>query len=93
MKKKKEQLNAIQTLSNKTSLPLDLLCGYPYLQLFSNRELLIEGVYGLCEYTSEKICVNVGKKKLSISGRSLNLGRLNNKNMSVTGYITNIEFE
>lgn len=93
MKKKSNKINVVQALSNATQLPLDLLVGYPYMQIYGNREIVIEGVYGISKYNDDCLCVNISSKKLSVCGKNLRLDYLNNKNMSVKGYITGIEFE
>lgn len=91
--KNKKKINVIQAISNKSELPIDLLCGYPYMQLFGNREIIIEGVHGITKYQQDILSVNIANKKLCIRGRDLHLEYLNNNNMSLKGYIMNIEFE
>ena len=92
-KSKKEKEGIITAFSRKSGLPIDTLTGYPYYQVFGNREIILEGVYKLSEYSEESVAINVGRQRLKINGKNLKLDCLAEGNAVIKGYITSIEYE
>lgn len=64
----------------------------PRLEIFGNRELVIDGCAGVLEYSAEKIRVRYGRMVLQIIGRNLKISNLGAKSLSVTGFFTGFEF-
>lgn len=81
------------SLCEITGLPLDALGKLPVFQLFSDRELIIEGAKNI-EYYDE-LCVKIKAEKMhiTVNGESLTIKCLANRNLSVCGDIGTIQLE
>ncbi len=81
------------SISEITGLPLEILGKAPIFQLFSDRELIIEGAKNI-EYYDE-LCVKVMTDKIhvTVNGERLVIKCLANKNLSVCGDISMIQLE
>lgn len=61
-----------------------------YIELRGNNDLLLEGCDGILEYEENQISLQVGKQKLSITGRRLQLRYLSDKRIGISGYIKGV---
>lgn len=82
MKKKK---------SSFADLPLAI--SEPSLEFLSNREVTVEGSRGVLSYSEEEIKVNTEGMTVSFFGRGLNLKCISPIALSVSGFITRVEFD
>lgn len=71
----------------------DLVGNIPKLTVNSGKEVVIEGKCAILEYTSEKIRASCGKMKISVTGRALNVGLLDNCALVVRGVVCGVFFE
>ena len=78
---------------NKSDVPYNLLSKRPYIELFGNSKMSIEGRYSIQEYTEEFIKLKLGKSTLLVYGRSLGLHNVTFEGFAITGKISQIEFE
>ena len=76
-----------------SELAINTLCSKPLLHLYSDKELIIEGVNDLDYYDEECVRIAFEKKTMSIKGKHLCIKCLANMNLSVSGIIENVSFE
>lgn len=65
----------------------------PYLELFGNREIRIEGCKGVLSYDEFLIRINTSGIIICLKGRGLSLKSLSPTCLVIEGYITAIEFD
>ncbi len=57
-----------------------------------NREIFFEGSKGVLEYNENSVKLNTGRCIVAFSGRGINISRMNEYGLTVSGFITSIEF-
>lgn len=62
------------------------------IEILGNNEAIIEGCKGILEYEEDIIKLNLGKMSVKFFGRNLTVKCMNNDNVILNGFITNIEF-
>lgn len=63
-----------------------------HMDICGNREITFEGSKGVLEYNENSIKVNTGKYIVGFCGRGLHIKYLNECNLIINGFITNIEY-
>ncbi len=63
-----------------------------HIELFSNRQMVIEGCRGVCDYSSEYLKLKLIKGYAEISGNGLDIFLYEDSSITVNGEILNIEF-
>ncbi len=63
-----------------------------YVELRGNKEVFIDGMSTILEYSQTKITVLVKKQKISIKGESLILLTMNDCRISIEGKIKALEY-
>lgn len=63
-----------------------------FIEIRGNREVLIDEAEGILEYSEEKIVILLGRLKLEISGKRLNLLTMNEGRISVEGFIESLRY-
>ncbi len=62
------------------------------MNVSDNREVLLEGSRGVIEYNENSVKINTGKYIVAFSGRGLKLSCMNEYNLTISGFITSIEY-
>ena len=83
----------VSGISDITGLPVDILSTSPIFQLYSDREMIIEGARNLEYYDDKCAKIDTGKIRIIICGDAISIKCLANSNLSVNGYITDIKLE
>ncbi|MHC1694485.1 MAG: YabP/YqfC family sporulation protein [Eubacteriales bacterium] len=65
----------------------------PLVQLFSNKELVVEGCLGLLSFDENTILLSTTIGKLKIDGRSLDLKNLSKSMVLIKGFILSVNYE
>jgi len=63
-----------------------------YIELISNREITLEGCQGVAEYKADYIKLRLLKGNLIICGEGFSIASFENKNITIKGKISSIEF-
>lgn len=63
-----------------------------HIELFSNREIIIEGCVGVSEYKNDYIKLKLTKGSIIICGEEFCIKSFENKNITVSGKISSLEF-
>ena len=69
----------------------DLIKG-AHIELFSNRQIIVEGCEGVFDYGEEYIKLNLGRGSLILCGKEFDIVTFQNRNITVKGVISTIEF-
>lgn len=88
---KSARKNKINLIESKSDVIENEILG-AQCQLFSNRELVVDGCVSIFEYSESYIKLNLCKGTLSISGSMLNISSFENDIITVKGTISNLEF-
>ena len=80
-------------IADKTVLPVDVLGKEAVFQLFSDREMILEGVRRLEYYDECYARIRTGCMFIEITGAKLVIKCLANQNISVSGQIEHIDLE
>ncbi len=85
-KRIKERIEELSSLGSGNELCM------PHIELFSNREVNIEGCLGIIEYNSSLIKLNCRGMTVKFNGDNLCIGNMNDGLACVTGTIVSVEF-
>ena len=72
-------------------LPGEPLPGQSLLELTGDRQVLIENHQGVTQYSRERIGVNVSYGELLVCGRGLELARMSQGQLVVSGAVDSIQ--
>ncbi len=74
------------------SVPNGLMTGGAHIELFSNKEAVIDGMRGVLEYNDCYIKLNTGRGTVEFFGTNLEISSLDINGLSISGNISKIEF-
>ena len=77
-------------MSDFTGLPIDVLGTKPLFEMYSDREMIIEGAEELEYYDENCVRIRSGNMIIGIHGDNLFIKCLANKNIAVCGKISEI---
>ena len=63
-----------------------------YIELFSNREIAIDGCQGVVDYKSDYIKLRLSKGSVTVCGEGFSIINFENKIITVKGKISSLEF-
>ena len=73
-----------------TELPTEVIPGMPLVEIVGCRRVLVENHKGISMYGCKEIHINVSYGKLCVCGAGLELARMTNKQLVITGQIDTI---
>ncbi len=91
--KNKNRQSIFSKISQKSNLPLDMLTNLPLIQVFSNREALIEDAGALIYYDDKKISLIHSKVPITFTGQNLKIHFLSNGDLRISGCIDTLIFD
>ena len=65
----------------------------PHIELIGDSECVIYGLKGICEYTKDRIKINMGKYCVTFVGQDLYINSFSYRGAIVKGVIASLEFE
>ena len=74
-----------------TELPGEPLPGQPVVELLGEGRVLIERHFGVCQYCSQYVSVNVGFGAVVVRGAGLELMHMSKDQLVISGKIVGIE--
>ena len=83
----------LETLTQRLSLPEELLGGVPRLTLTGSSSVRVENHGELLSYTDELLELGCGHLRLRIQGEGLLLRALDDEQLLVTGRLLSVEVE
>ena len=81
----------MERLALKVQLEEELLPGQSLIELLSDKRVLIEHHKGVIAFGNEEICVRLGCGILQICGQGLELEKMSNELLVITGRIQSLK--
>lgn len=93
MRKPKKTLGErVRQMGEQADLPAQLLPGFSHVELFQNRQAVVEGVKGVLGYGESQIQLNIGAMVLTFQGADLCIRSFQAEQLILTGTIAEISF-
>ena len=93
MRKKKETIREkAQRIGDSMDLPAQLLPGFCHLELWQNRQAVIEGVKGVLSYSETEIQLNLGSLLVTFRGAELGIRSYQAEQLTMAGIIAEVHF-
>ncbi len=86
------KLNLGEKLSEELGIPKNIVAGYNHIELFGNREAVVNDCAGILEYCDERIKLNIGKNTVLFCGSDLCMKEYGSSQAIISGTIATIEF-
>ena len=84
--------NKISLFGKAVDFPTELFSSCAHITLLGNRELTVDGCYGIVEYNECLVRLNIGDRLMCVTGQGLNVYDYNGNALSIKGNILNIEY-
>ena len=92
-RKKKEPLSeTARRVGDAMDLPAQLLPGFSHLELWQNRQAVVEGVRGVLSYSENEIQLNLGTLVATFRGADLNIRAYQGEQLTMAGTIAEVHF-
>ena len=69
---------------------VDMLCGYPFIQIYNGRELVIEGNCRILEYTDTALSAVCKGKIITVNGRGMDVKLMDINALVISGVILSV---
>lgn len=89
---KKTLKNKIKLFSSVMDIPEDPFGKTSRITLIGNKEAIIDGCFGIVEYSECLVKISIGTGCISFIGTDFNIGDYSGTSITVKGNIQNIEF-
>lgn len=90
--KKQSRINIQEKLSEELGIPKTIVSGFNHIELFGNREAIVNGCEGILEYGDEKIKINMGKNTIMFTGSDLCMKEYGASQAKISGVILTVDF-
>lgn len=84
--------NKIKLFSSAMDLPEDPFGKASRITLIGNKEAVVDGCYGIIEYTECLVKISIGAGCVSFIGVDFNIADYSSASITIKGNIQNIEF-
>jgi len=91
-KQKKTLGERVQQMGEQMDLPAQLLPGFSHVELFQNRQAVVDGVKGVLGYSETQIQLNIGTMVLTFKGADLCIRSYQTEQLILTGMIAEVLF-
>ena len=93
MRKKKEPLiEKARQAGEMLDLPARMLPGFSHIELWQNRQAVIEGVKGVLSYSENEIQLNLGALVVTFRGSELGIQSYQAEQLTMAGTIAEVHF-
>ena len=82
-----------ERMAELMEMPKDIILNYPKMTILGKKEIGIENIIGIVEFSDKIIRLNTHTHILKICGLNLIIKSLNGEGIEISGEITNILFE
>ena len=90
---KNDRKDAFSGGNRRSGLPgCELLTSKSRIELFSNREMILEGCLGVMQFNDNYIKLSLKGGNLILYGKSFDISGFSQNTITVRGYIESIEF-
>ena len=91
-KPRKTLAERVQQMGEQMDLPARLLPGFSHIELFQNRQAVVEGVRGVLSYSETQIQLNINAMVLTFKGADLSIQSYQTEQLILTGDIAEVHF-
>jgi len=91
-KKKSGLAEAAHRLGSAMDLPEQLLPGYSHVELWQNRQAVIDGVKGVLSYSEDEVQLNLGVLVATFRGAQLTIRSYQMEQLTLAGAIAELHF-
>lgn len=88
----REKKGVAARLGEWMEIPTDILSGQPHVELFGNREIMIDGCRGILEYGETFAKLDCGGMVLTIRGQGICINSFVQSAVNITGVLTDLDF-
>ncbi len=81
-----------EKISEELGIPKTIVAGFNHIELFGNREAIVNDCQGILEYSDERIKLNMGKNTVLFLGSNLSLKEYGASQAIITGIVFSVEF-
>jgi sporulation protein YqfC len=93
MRKPKKTLGQrVQQMGEQMDLPAQLLPGFSHIELFQNRQAVVEGVKGVLGYSENQVQLSISAMVLTFKGAELSIRSYQMEQLVLTGNIAQVDF-
>lgn len=82
-----------EKMADLIEIPKEIVLNYPKMTVTGKKEIVVENIIGIIEFTDKLIRLSTETHILKISGYKLIIKNLSADGIEITGEIVNIEFE
>ena len=82
-----------EKMADLIEIPKEIVLNYPKMTVTGKKEIEVENIIGIIEFTDKLIRLSTETHILKISGYKLIIRNLSADGIEITGEIVNIEFE
>ncbi len=86
------KFNLGEKLTEELGIPKTIVNGYNHIELFGNREAIVNECEGIIEYSEKRIKLNIGKNTILFCGSDLCMKEYGSSQAVISGNILTIEF-
>ena len=90
--KQQQPGDTARRIGDALDLPAQLLPGFCHLELWQNRQAVIEGVRGVLSYSESEIQLNLSSLVVTFRGADLNIRSYQGEQLTMAGMIAEIHF-
>lgn len=87
-----KKASAASRVAMRLSLPADAVMPLPHIELVGNREITVDGVLSVLNYTETDIALACGKITVTVTGVSLAIERYFADTAIIRGILTGLSF-
>ncbi len=81
-----------EKLTEELGIPKNVVSGFNHIELFGNREAVVNTCEGILEYSDTRIKINIGKNTVLFCGNDLCMKEYGACQAVITGIIMSVEF-
>ncbi len=75
-----------------SELPFFAVTDQIHTEMYSNKKIIIDGVFSVLEYSEELICLRLKRKTLQIIGQGMTISSVSEGHIVIVGDIISYEF-
>ena len=82
-----------EKMAELIEIPKEIVLNYPKMTVIGKKEIIVENIIGIIEFTDKLIRLSTETHILKVSGYKLIIKNLSTDGIEISGEIVNIEFE
>ncbi|MDR2753311.1 MAG: YabP/YqfC family sporulation protein [Oscillospiraceae bacterium] len=91
-KQKKSLGEVVRQAGEALDFPEQLLPGFCHVELWQNRQAIVDGVKGVLGYSENEVQLNLGTLVLTVKGAALSIRSYQAEQLSLSGTIAEVHY-